>query len=325
MLWLKFARRYIFSPKSHSVINLIAIVSVVAVAVPTAALVILLSMFNGLNNTIANIYSAVDADMEIIASRGQTFHQSDISLEAVGSVEGVAATAPFVEQNVMAAAKGRRTTLTLKGIDARYFDVLPIASYITHGSSSAIEAGGIILGKLIASELGVYALDTEIELYALNRKQFSSLLPLSGITRVRTAIGAFVVSNADISSSVALMDISKVQAMLNYDDKLSGIAIRCKEGADISHVEQKLQQLVGERYEVRTRGEKNASMDAIIRMEKFAVVLIGTLIAIVAALSIVGSVVMLITDKRRDIATLRSMGATRHLARTIFVLSLIHI
>ena len=137
MLWFKFARRYMFSPKSHSVINIIVAVSLVAVAVPTAALVVLLAVFNGLNATIEELYSAVDADIEILAERGQTFEADAIDLDALRKTEGVDAVAPYIEQSVMLSFGDRHTAVTLRGIDSLYCDALPIASLIGRGSIEA--------------------------------------------------------------------------------------------------------------------------------------------------------------------------------------------
>ena len=104
MLWRRFALRYMFSPKSHSVINIIAWVSLVAVAVPTAAMIILLAMFNGLTDSIGELNTALDADIEIVAQRGQTFNKEDINIEHLAQTEGVVSTTAFIEQSVMASA-----------------------------------------------------------------------------------------------------------------------------------------------------------------------------------------------------------------------------
>ena len=320
MLWSKFARRYMFSPKSHSVINIIVSVSLVAVAVPTAALVVLLAVFNGLNATIEELYSAVDADIEILAERGQTFEADAIDLDALRKTEGVEAVAPYVEQSVMLSVADRHTAVTRRGIDSLYCDALPIASLIGRGSIEAATIDGdIVLGYGLASDIGAYNLGSEVALYALNRKQLSTLLPMSGLSRAKVQLGGIIDSNADIDATLALTSIERLQRLANYPDRLSGIVVSVAENSDKMAICQALEDSVGENYRVRTREEKNASMNAILRMEKVAVLLIGALIAIVAALSIVGSVVMLLTDKRRDIATLRAMGADRALIRNIFV------
>lgn len=320
MLWSKFARRYMFSPKSHSVINIIVAVSLVAVAVPTAALVVLLAVFNGLNATIERLYSSVDADIEILAERGQTFAEESIDLDVLRDIEGIVAVAPYIEQSVMLSVGDRHAAVTLRGIDSLYTDALPIASLVGRGSIEAATLDGdIVLGYGLAADIGAYNLGSEISLYALNRKQLSTLLPMSGLSRAKAQLGGIIDSNADIDATLALTSIDRLQRLAKYPDRLSGIVVNVADDSDTKAVCRALKGCVGEDFKVRTREEKNASMNAILRMEKVAVLLIGALIAIVAALSIVGSVVMLLTDKGRDIMTLRSMGADRSLIRNIFV------
>lgn len=318
-MWVSFSRRYMFSPKSHSVINIIAMVSVIAVAIPTAAMIILLAMFGGLSRTIETIYSSVDADIEIVSQRGQTFRSDAVDLDKLRKVEGVAYVAPYLEQSVIAATKQHRTTLKLRGIDTLYYDVLPIANFAQRGTVRAIGDNRIVLGTAAASTLGVYGIGQPLELYALNRRQISTLLPTNSFTRKQAEVCGIVSINAEIDATLAHGELGFTQKLLNYDNKLSGIAIRLCDGADSDDTQQRLQQFVGEGLKVRTRNEKNASMNALIRLERFAIILIGSFIAIVAAFSIVGAVVMLITDKRRDIATLRAMGADKPLVRKIFV------
>lgn len=318
-MWFKFSRRYMFSPKSHSVINIIALVSVIAVAIPTAAMIILLAMFGGLSRTIESIYSAVDADIEIVASRGQTFDVESLDYEKIISTEGVAHAATYLEQSVMAATKSRRTTVTLRGVDSTYMHVLPIADFVVRGSAHSLSYGALLLGTAAAGNLGIPSNDYPVELYALNRKQLSTLLPSSGISRIETTLGGVVSANAEIDETLALVNLSTAERLLNFEGRRSGVVIKLTQGSDTERVQRELQSVVGEEFTVRTREQKSASMNALIRLERFAIILIGSFIAIIAAFAIVGAVVMLITDKRRDIATLRSMGAKSKLIRDIFI------
>lgn len=318
MLWFKFARRYMFSPKSHSVINIIAMVSLIAVAVPTAAMVILLSMFGGLGEVIERLYSSVDADIEIIAAHGEIFDEEAVSLDELRSVAGIAEVAPYIEQQVMAASSGRRTTFTLRGIDSCYTAVMPLAAVVERGTVEQVTEEDIVLGYGITAELGAYGLGSEIELYALNRKQISTLLPMGGISRKKVYLSGIVNANAEIDAELALTEIESLQRLLNHPHRLSGIAVKLSPNADITAVEQEVERLGGGEVEARTREEKNASLNKILRMERFAIIIIGALIALVATFAIVGSVVMLITEKRRDIATLRAMGASQSLLQRIF-------
>ena len=318
MLWSRFALRYMFSPKSHSVINIIAWVSLVAVAVPTAAMIILLAMFDGLTDSIEELNTAIDADIEVISQRGQTFDQQSIDIASIGAVEGVVCLTPYIEQSVMASATGRQYPIKIRGVEPTYFDVMALEGYVARGSLDAIVAGDMILGSSLASSLGAYGIGTEIELFALNRKQLSTLLPTSGISKLKTGLGGVISANNQINESVALISLESAQQLLNYNNKLSGIAIKIDPKSNPKQVAKDIAAVVGKEYDILTREMKNASINAILKMEKFAIVLIGALIALVATFAIVGSVVMLMTEKHRDISILRAMGANQRLICNIF-------
>ena len=319
MLWSLFARRYMFSPKSNSVINIIACVSLVAVAVPTAAMIILLAMVDGLGGVIARLDAAVDADIEVVAERGQTIAVADIDLDHILHIEGVAAAAPYIEQSVMALSAGRRTTIALRGVDRNYFDVMSIDEFVQAGRLESIYSGDIVLGVGLCSELAAFGIGTEIELFALNRKQISTLLPMSGISRMTTRLGGAVMGNNEISSSLALAEMERVQRLLNYEGRITAIAIKLLPNADLMTTKSRIESCVGEGIRVMTREEKNASINAIYKMERYAILLIGLMIILIATFSIIGTVIMLITEKQRDIETLKALGAGQRLITSIFV------
>jgi ABC-type lipoprotein release transport system permease subunit len=308
-----------FSPKSHSVINIIAVVSIIAIAVPTAATIILLAMFGGLDKTIREIYATADADIEITSTQGQTFAQADIDYDAIANIEGVCNYTSYIEQSVIIATQSNRTAVTLRGIDSNYGKVLTTEKHIIDGSFESIQQGDVIAGVTIASTIGVYGIGAEVELYALNRKQMSTLLPTSGLSRMKSHLGGVSMANADLDAKLVLVDIAKAQELLNHDGKITHIAIDLTEGADIEHVRHEIEGIVGEGFEVMTREEKNASLNDIMELEKFIILLIGCFIALIAAFSIVGSVVMLLTEKRRDITIIKAMGGNDTLIRRIFV------
>jgi ABC-type lipoprotein release transport system permease subunit len=147
-----------FSPKSHSVINIIAVVSIIAIAVPTAATIILLAMFGGLDKTIREIYATADADIEITSTQGQTFAQADIDYDAIANIEGVCNYTSYIEQSVIIATQSNRTAVTLRGIDSNYGKVLTTEKHIIDGSFESIQQGDVIAGVTIASTIGVYGI-----------------------------------------------------------------------------------------------------------------------------------------------------------------------
>ena len=266
MLWFKFARRYMFSPKSHSVINIIASVSVLAVAIPTAAMIILMAMFDGLTSTIKDYNRAVDADIEIIPARGLTFASDAVEIDKIRSTQGVVATTSYIEQSVMASANGRRVTVSLRGVDSTYTDVISLDKHIVAGEFHSMRRGDVVLSATVASQLAAYGIGIPIELYALNRKQISTLLPTSGISRHTSHLGGEVVTNTENDAALAVGELQRVQKLLNYEGKLSCIAIDVDNKAYIEDVKARLSTIMGPDFEVRTRDDKNASLNAILRI-----------------------------------------------------------
>lgn len=320
MLWLDIARRYMFSPKSHSVINIIAFVSVIAIAIPTAATIILLSMFGGLDSTIKEIYSTADADMEITSIRGKNFQQAAIDYNAIVAIDGVCGYTSYIEQSVIISTVGYRNAVTLRGIDTNYANVLTVNRHITKGSLESISRGDILAGSTIAGSLGIYnAIGAEVELSALNRSDISSMLPMSGVTRMKSSLGGIISANAELDAKLVLMELTRTQELLNSPGMVTHVALDIEDGVNIPRIKREIKAVVGDSFEVKTREEKNASMTHIMELEKFAIMLIGCFIAIIAAFSMVGSVVMLLTEKRGDIVILRAMGVNNKLIRRIFV------
>lgn len=328
MLWLKFARRYLLSRKSHSVINLIASISVLSVATPVAAMVVLLSIFNGLEQTVEQMYSAFDADITATPSRGQTFDLAAVDFQSLSRVEGVAAVTSYLEQMAMASVGGRRAAITLRGVDSTYTTVAPVDDYIVRGRWRMLGAWNeegsareelLVAGYGLAAELGMPQLDSEIELYAVNRRQFSSLVPMSGMGRRRAMLSGIYMVNADLDKGFAMCDLGMAQELFNYSGRASHIAFSLDAERDEKSVRDELQSILGDDFEVRTRDEKNVSLVRIMTYEKRTIFIIAIMVTLVAAFAVVGAVIMLLTDKRRDIAALRSMGAGRSMIRRIFV------
>ena len=323
--WL-FARRYLFSRKSHSVVNIIACVSTLAVAVPVAAMVILLSVFNGFESLVQAMSSAFDADLTLTAAEGGSFAVDEPELTAVGAVEGVRAVSFTAEQSVLASFgdKGaeRRTTVDLKGVDDAYFDVVPIAKTLTAGRKD-VRTGDLdfaVAGQGVAYALGIRSLvDADIELYALSRNNFSSVLPLGNYRRRQIAVGGIFALDAQTDSRYVLTSLRAARQLMGYDGRATALEMAVDEGADAAMVARRVAAAAGDRFRVRTREQKNATFYGIMRAEKWGIFLISLLVLLVASFSIVGTLAMLIIEKRDDMRTLAAIGADRGFIRSIFV------
>lgn len=321
--WLPYfiAGRYLRSRKSHSVINIISGVSVAAMATPVAAMVILLSVFNGLEGMVRTLYRAVDADITIRAAEGTIFDVAAVDTAAIRAAEGVETLSLVLEQGAMAEVGDRRTIVRLRGVERTYEDVVPVAQTIYGGTFavSVDDSRSVVLGHRTAQELGMsrQAAGDMVTLYAINRTRFSSLLPVGGYTRRTLPVTGFY-SIDDENGDVAYVSLDVAQDMFNYEGRASSVAVKLAAGADADAVAERLQRIAGEGMEVLTR-ERSNSIYRLMALEKWGVFAVALIVLVVASLTVVGTIVMIMIDKRDDAATLRMMGASRATVRDIFV------
>lgn len=314
------ASRYLRSPKSHSVINIISRVSMVAMAVPVAALIILLSIFNGLDLMVQDHLQAVDADLRITAREGTTFKKESIDSVALSSIDGIRSVSCVLEQSAMAESEGRRVLITLKGVDRNYPQTLPIAERLISGSftTELDEESSIVVGQRIAMQLALQrdGLGREVSLYSINRQRISSLLKMGGYTRRDLPVAGIFAIDED-NGLVGFTSLSMAQELFNYQGRISSVELSLEPEVDQQQVAEAVKALLGEEFRVQTRYESN-SIYRLMNLERWGVFFIAVIVMIVASLSIVGTLIMVIIDKQDDIATLRMMGASQRVIYRIF-------
>ena len=309
MLTRFFARRYLFSPKSRSVINVIAGVSVLSFAMPVAAMIVLLSVLNGFGDFAKSMSSAFDADLTVAPREGQTFASAEIDSLALTRVKGVGVVSYLLEQQVLLERDGLQTMATLRGVDDRYTEVFPIEETIPLGSWS-VRTGDLdrlVLGRDMARTLGIRSLvRAEVAVYALRRGSFSSLLPVDGYSVRRLDVGGLFFLDLESENEYALTSLRAAQELFDRPGRISAISVRVADDADAEKVRREIAGIVGDDFTVRTRDEMNA-------------LFISLLVLVLASFSVVGTLVMLMIEKRDVVATLRALGADTKLIRSIFV------
>lgn len=312
------AGRYIRSRNSHSVINHISRVSVVAMAMPVAAIIVLLAVFNGLENRVKALYRSIDADITISADEGTTFPADTTELEALKRVEGVRSLSLVLEQGAMAENEGRKSIIRLKGVDELYNTTLPIADQILSGEfvTQREQEDYLITSMGVLQELGLGqgSVGDKVSIYTINRNRFSTLLPVGGYSRMDAEIAGTLVMDED-NNSLVLTSLRAAQRLLNYPDRISAIEVSVEGKSD--DVAEEIKRVVGQDKRVLTRYESN-SLYRLMALEKWGVFAVAVLVMMIASLSIVGTLVMVIIDKRDDIATLRTLGLQEKDIKGIF-------
>lgn len=308
------ALRYLRSPKSHSVINLISWVALVALAVPTMALVVILSLHNGLSSTIEGLYNSFDSELRITAKDGKFFGRNTLEL---GGIDGIDAVSYTIEDNVLLRHDEREHLATIKGVDSLYNRVVPIEELITHGKYDP-QLGDLqqaIVGQGIAYYLGINpSLIQSIDVYSILPDAGNSIFPTI-IYRSESIIPVGVYTlDEQTDSRYIIVPLEFAQRLLGTSDKVSSAEIKLKEGANI----QQIKSHIGEDFRVETRYEQKASVYKAFNQEKWIIYLLLMMVLLIASLSLAGSIVTLIADKKPQIETLRSMGAATSLIRSIF-------
>ena len=317
------AARYVRSPKSHSVINIISGVSIVAMAVPVAAIVLLLSIFNGLEDMTREQFRSVDPDVTITPQQGTTFALASLDEGALRGVEGVEAVSFALEQSALAEAKDKRAIITVMGVDKEYKQVIPIVENIITGTftTSLDEADCLVASNGVMYELDMLnssSIGQTLRLYAINRSRISTLLPIGGYTRRELPITGIYTSTVNDSHSTAITSLRAAQSLFNYPERASSVLVKIAPDADANDVAKALQSVAGEDFKVRTREQSN-SIYRLMALEKWGVFFIAMLVMVIASLSIVGTLVMVMIDKRDDMQTLRTLGATHRFVCDIFI------
>ncbi|MBR2962466.1 MAG: ABC transporter permease [Alistipes sp.] len=322
MKWF-FAYRYLISHKSRSVINIITLLCIVSVAVPLAAMIILLSVFNGFETLARQMYDRADADLEIVQRNdrepSEIFEIGAENRQKILDVEGVDAAAFVIEHELLLQYGDAFMLSDVRGVDAAYFDVV-VPSEGEIRDYAELEFGEIdraIIDNYMAYTLGISTLaDSRLQLQTLGRSEIGSMLPMRGIRSRQLHIAA-IKNSLEQEKHHAIVPLHTMQQL--YDtNRATTIAIRTSDG-NLSAIKTALESLAGEGASVRTRDEKNALFYAIMRYEKWAIFFVALLVLIIASMSIIGSVIMLITEKRNEQITLLSIGCNHRFIRDIFV------
>ena len=321
MLSRYIARRYFFSPRSRSVVNLISGLSVAAVAIPVAAMVILLSVFNGFETLVKSMYSAFDAELTLTPRRGQTFSVTDLDTAALRRIPGVGALSLTLEQSVLLEHGGRQATATLRGVDDSYGEVFDLSDAVVTGEWR-VRLGDLerlVIGQSMAWMLGIRSLaDADVTMYAVRRGSFSTLLPMDNYTRRTEPVGGVYVLDLDTERTYVLISLRLAQSLFETPDRVSAVQIRLTPGASPERTREAVAASAGDGFQVRTRDELRASFYRIMTYEKWGIFFIALLVLVVASFSVVGALSMLIVEKRGDVETLRALGADTDLIRSIF-------
>lgn len=325
-LALYIARRYLFSKKSHNAINVISAIAVCGVALATLALVCTLSVFNGFHDLISSFFTHFDPQLKVEAARGKTFVQDSAMMASIQQIEGVEVVSMTLEDNAMAKYQEQQAMVTIKGVDDN-FQALTGVEEILYGNpelklyDEVADYGipGIQLMYILG--MGMQPFDP-IEVYAPRTgTRVNMTNPMANFRRLPLYSPGTVlnINDARYASTYIVASLDYAQRLFDCPGEISAIELRLTPGASTGRVKRAVQQLVGDGYTVHDRYEQQEATFKVVKIEKFVSYLFLCFILMVACFNIISSVSMLILDKRDNVDTLRSMGATQNMAERIFI------
>lgn len=318
------ALRYLFSKKSTQVVNVISMITAAAMAIGTAALIIVMTVFNGFEYLVKSLYQVFYTDLVIMPASGKFISLDEVTKQTILQTPGLVAYSEVLEENVLAEYNGKQYIATLKGVDHSWKNVVTDLDDFMLEGNREIYFGNVplaVAGAGVAYSLGIGLSlpNAYINLY-MPRNDKTALGDVANAFRQESILlgGIFAVQQ-DFDSKLIIVPLAFARQLMDVREAISAVEIRLDPKAK-THLAQKfLQERLGERWIVKTRYQQNETLYKVMRTEKWVVFAILSFIILIAAFNIIGSLSMLVIEKKADIATLRALGADRSLIRNIFL------
>lgn len=320
------ARRYLLSKKKHNAINVISGISVCGVALATFALVCTLSVFNGFQDMVASFFTAFDPQLKITVREGKVFDGQDERIRSVCTLPEVDVFTETLEENAMVQYKDRQTMVVLKGVEDNFEELTAIDS-ILYGAGEFLLHDSIvnygIMGVELVSTLGTGLEFVEpLQVYLPKRNARVNMAnPGASFNRdyLYSPGVVFVVNQQEYDGKYILAPLDFLRQLLDYTTEVSAIELKLKPGMNTSYVQSKIEKMLGGDFVVQDRYQQQADVFRIMEIEKLISYLFLTFILMIACFNVIGSLSMLILDKKDDVVTLRSLGADDKLISRIFL------
>lgn len=326
-LSLYIAKRYLFSKKSHQVINIISGVAIAGIALATAAMVCTLSVFNGFQGVVAKQFSAFDADIKVTAASGKVITTDAPEIQQVAAIPEIESKSFCVEGKAMAGIGGKQAMVTIKGVDENFASLTNIQS-ILHGPGEFILSDGTddyaVLGGGLAETLGCGVFfNTPLEIYVPNRQGNINLtIPARNFKKseLQSSGLVFILNQPEYDGEYIITSDSFARDIFSREaNEATSMELKLKGNANASKTKKEVEKILGSNYIVQDRYEQQESVYKVMQVEKMISYIFLTFILMVACFNIIGSLAMLIIEKRENMKTLRSLGAENKTIANIFV------
>ena len=321
------AGRYLFAKKSHNVINVISAISAAGMAIGTAALVIILSIYNGFDSIVREMMGSFEPELKVVPSAGKVFIPETGVYDWLYEQNSVASICCILEEDVFISYEGKQGIARAKGVDFIYEEETALREHIVDGEFR-LHRGDVplaVTGQGLAYKLGINPrFVSPLEIYFPSRKRNISLAnPAASLEFIKVYPSGIFSINNEIDGRYIIVPIEKMRELLEYDEEVSAVEIRFAPGTpakEKQRIEEELSERLGKNFKVNDRYRQNESLYRMMKYEKASIYMILIFITIIIAFNIFGSLTMLIIEKHEDIGTLASMGATGNMIKRIFIL-----
>ena len=320
------ARRYLFSKKSTHAINVISGISVVGVAVATMALVVTLSVFNGFHDLVASFFTQMDPQLKITPVKGKTAPADDPILTKIRHLSEVEVATECLEEQALAVYGDRQQMVIVKGVEDNFNQLTHIQEILEGDGDFELHAADLsygIPGLGVAYQLGLgYTYEHPLRIYAPRREgQLNMANPTEGfvVDDLYSPGVVFCMKQGKYDKNYILTSIAFTRHLFDLDGRLSSLEIRLKPGSDFERVKSQMEEIAAGKFYVQDRYEQQDDTFRIMKVEKLIAYVFLTFILMIACFNIIGSLSMLIIDKKEDVVTLRNLGATDHQITRIFL------
>lgn len=321
----KIAWRYFRGKKSAQAINIISWISIGAIAVSSAAMIVLFSVFNGLEDTVKDMYNAFNPEIKITASKGKFFRIPEAKKAQIANIPGIAVASYSLEDMVLLAGNEEQRVAKLKGVDNAWFRVSALDSFMTDGEASwkdnqAYTPAIMGLGVSIALGIDVNNAFTGLKIYYPRQGAAITENPEEALNSIVVKPeGNFRIQD-EFDGQYVLVPLEAARHLFGAGDRFSSLEIALKPGASEAKVRKELQQLLGDSFSIANRFEQNKTFFMIMKSEKWAVYAILLMVLLIASFNMIGSLSMVVLEKKKDIAILKSMGARKRMIRAVFLM-----
>ncbi|GAB3203064.1 lipoprotein-releasing system permease protein [Pontibacter aydingkolensis] len=318
------AKRYFFSRKKRNIISIISNIAMIGVAVGSAALIIVLSVFNGLEDLIREIYSSFDPDLKITAVEGKSFETDTEFMNRIRKMPGVAVVSEVIEDNALLRYNDRQMVVKVKGVSENFFQQNEIPQSVVEGNSELIynDTYHALIGRGVQYQLSIRPNNQFVPLqflYPRNTK-FNPLNPEGAFNSLNITPGGIFAIERQYDDAYVFVPLNFAEELLEYGRRRTALEIKVEQGFKIEQVKRSLQELLGAEFKIQNSDEQHTSLLRAVKVEKLFVFITFAFILFIASLNIFFSLSMLVIDKKKDIAILASMGATANTIRNIFLL-----